>query len=33
MNAVAAAGGVVVFDRATADAVLFRVRFPPALGD
>ena len=33
MNAVAAAGGVVVFDRVTADAALFRVRFPRTLGD
>jgi hypothetical protein len=30
MKAVAAAGGEVVFSRATADAVLFRVRFPAA---
>jgi hypothetical protein len=31
MNAVTAAGGKVVFTRATAGAVLFRVWFPPAL--
>jgi hypothetical protein len=29
MKAVSAAGGEVVFTRATADAVLFRVRFLP----
>jgi bifunctional ADP-heptose synthase (sugar kinase/adenylyltransferase) len=31
MTAVSAAGGKVVVTRATADAVLFRVRFPPDL--
>jgi hypothetical protein len=30
MEAVAAAGGEVVFSRATSEAVLYRVRFPPA---
>jgi hypothetical protein len=30
MKAVSAVGGEVVFTRATADAVLFRVRFPPS---